>query len=740
MTKALATLFADVALDGNISKLLTYAVPEHMLDDARRGARVQIRVRGHLRRATIIALKTECSLERVEPLEEISPQLFDLPKDLLELAEWISTYYHTPLSRTLDVILPAHIKQEKAPQKQLWIARAKSKEELAAACAKLRAKAPAQARLIDVMLGATKGLFVTELLETSGSSKSSLDSLIEAGLLTQTAVDKERCPLESAEVFPSSPKKLSDEQARALEQISFDAFKPYLLHGVTGSGKTEVYLQAIEKVLSAGKSVIVLVPEIALTHQSAERFHSRLPGKIALTHHRLSSGERIDQFRRIASGERPVVLGPRSAIYSPLPNLGLVIVDEEHDGSYKSSEMPAVHARDVAIMRAKISNCPVILGSATPSLESFSNAKSGKYHLLSLTKKAVAKTPPKIHIVDMALEFAKEKKYVLFSEPLITAIKKRLERSEQIILFLNRRGYHSHLLCMSCGESIHCPACSVTLTFHKGESKLACHLCGYEQKVPRQCPSCGSDEQLKFKGVGTELVESTLRAMMPNIRTLRMDADTTRTKKGHAEILRAFRSGKADVLIGTQMIAKGLDIPAVTLAAVLSCDMSLQLPDFRASEQTFQLIAQVAGRSGRGRQEGEVILQTHLPKHPVIQAAASDDYIRFYEEEITSRECFGFPPFSKMARLLFRGKDEAAVWRAATEAFTAAQQALPSSYTLHPVSAPGYAKIGEVFRVQFFVRGPSHAGMQAALGAALGKTHAFSSVRLSIDIDPISTF
>lgn len=740
MREATATLFADVALDGNISKLLTYAVPQELIEDARTGARVQIRVRGYLRKATIIALKTECSLERVETIEQISPQLFDLPSDLLELAKWISSYYLTPLSRTLDVMLPSHVKQEKAPQKQLWIARAKSKEQLASACSLLRAKAPAQGRLIDVMLGVTKGLFASELLEKSGASKSSLESLIEMGLLSQTTVDKERCPLESAEVFPSSPKKLREEQAKALEQITFDTFQPYLLHGVTGSGKTEVYLQAIEQVLSLGKSVIVLVPEIALTHQSAERFQSRLPGKIALQHHRLSSGERIDQFRRIASGQRPVVLGPRSAIYSPVPNLGLVIVDEEHDSSYKSSEMPAVHARDVAIMRAKIANCPVILGSATPSLESFSNAQSGKYELLSLTKKAVAKTPPKIHIVDMALEFAKEKKYVLFSEPLITAMKKRLERHEQILLFLNRRGYHSHLICMSCGEAVHCPSCSVTLTFHKGENKLACHLCGHEQRLPRQCPSCGGDEPLKFKGIGTELVETALRALMPTIRTLRMDADTTRTKKGHAEILRAFRSGKADVLIGTQMIAKGLDIPAVTLAAVLSCDMSLQLPDFRASEQTFQLIAQVAGRSGRGKQAGEVFLQTHLPQHPVIQAAANDDYIRFYKEEISSRECFGFPPFSKMARLLFRGKEEPAVWRAATEAFAAVQHVLPSNYTLHPVSAPGYAKIGEVFRVQFFVRGPSHAGMRAGLSAALEKMRAFCSVRLSVDIDPVSTF
>lgn len=734
MTQSIATLFADVALDGNISKLLTYAVPEELIEEARIGARVQIRVRGSLRKATIIAFKTECSLERVEKIEEISAQLYDLPSDLLELAKWISTYYQTPLSRTLDVILPSHVKLEKAPQKQLWIARAKSKEELANACSKLRAKAPAQGRLIDVMLGVTKGLFATELLDKSGASKSSLDSLIDMGLLTQTPVDKERCPLDSAEVFPSSPKQLSEEQARALEQITFGTFQPYLLHGVTGSGKTEVYLQAIESVLKAGKSVIVLVPEIALTHQSAERFQSRLPGKIALQHYKLSTGERIDQFRRIAKGERPVALGPRSAIYSPVPNLGLVIVDEEHDGSYKSSEMPAVHARDVAIMRAKIANCPVILGSATPSLESFSNAKLGKYQLLSLTRRAVAKTPPKIHIVDMNLEFAKEKKYVLFSEPLITAMKKRLERHEQIVLFLNRRGYHSHLQCMSCGEAVHCPSCSVTLTFHKSENKLACHLCGHEEKVPRQCPSCGSDEQLKFKGIGTELVESTLRALLPNVRTLRMDADTTRTKKGHAEILRAFRSGKADVLIGTQMIAKGLDIPAVTLAAVLSCDMSLQLPDFRASEQTFQLIAQVAGRSGRGKRAGEVILQTHLPKHPVIQAAANDDYISFYETEISSRECFEYPPFSKMVRLLFRSRDEAAVWRAATEAFTALQQELPQSYTLYPVTTPGYAKIDEVFRVQFFVRGPSHAGMRAAIG----KIRVSSPVRLSVDIDPIS--
>lgn len=728
-------LFAEVALDANISKLLTYGVPENFLEEARIGARVTIKVRGYMRRGTIIELKEDCSLEKVSPINQIAPQVLDTPADLLDLARWISAYYITPLSRVLDVMIPAHVKLEKQMPKQMWIARGASKEKIAAACAKLRNSAPAQARTLEAMLRVKRGIFTSELIEMTGVSRSCIEALIEKKLLAQTLVEKERCPLEHAEVFTSKPKKLSLEQKTALDALKFEGFFPYLLHGVTGSGKTEVYLQAIERVLAAGKSAIVLVPEIALTHQSAERFHSRFPGLVALQHHRLSNSERIDQFGRLSKGERRIVLGPRSAIYSPIPNLGLIIVDEEHDGSYKSSEMPTIHARDAAVMRAKIVNCPVILGSGTPSLESYTNAKRGKYSLLNLTKKVAATSPLKVHTIDMTLEFAKHKKYVLFSDLLLKKIEERIKVGEQVILFLNRRGYHSHMLCMKCGEAIHCPSCSVTLTFHKGESKLACHLCGHEEPVHRQCPSCGSDEQLKFKGIGTELVESTLHSILPQVRTLRMDADTTRTKKGHEEILRAFRSGKADVLIGTQMIAKGLDIPTVTLAAVMSCDMSLQMPDFRASELTFQLIAQVSGRSGRGRQAGEVVLQTHLPKHPVIQSAALDDYVGFYKEEISSRELFGFPPFSRMARLLFKGKDERAVWDSANRAFNQAQKLLPPNFTLHPVAEAGYSRIGETFRVQFFIRGPSHIGMQEAIKAI----HTPTNVRLLIDIDPIST-
>ncbi|MCB1084834.1 MAG: primosomal protein N', partial [Chlamydiia bacterium] len=487
---------------------------------------------------------------------------------------------------------------------------------------------------------------------------------------------------------------------------------------------------------------ILLVPEIALTTQTIERLRSRFTEKLGILHHRLSDGERFDIWHGIRKGEIQIVVGARSAIFSPVKNLGLIIIDEEQETSYKQTEEePCYHARDVAVMRGKFSKATVVLGSATPSLESFFNAKLGKYTLLPLTKRAKGAHLPTVKMVDMKEEYVKQGGYTLFCQPLIEGIKERLKRGEQTLLFLNRRGYHTFQMCAGCGESIKCPHCSVSLTYHKKNHLLACHLCSYVlSPPPKKCSHCKEEATLNFKGVGTEQVERTLHALFPDIRTLRMDGDTTRHKGSHDRLFKQFKTGKADVLIGTQMIAKGLHFPAVTLVGVLNSDGALNLPDFRASENVFQLLTQVAGRSGRGDLKGEVIIQTRLKEHPIFRYAGAEDYQTFYNEEIGVRELFEFPPFSRLAKLTFSGKNEAFVKQIADRFYGSLLKRLPPSYILYPVIPSGYSKIKDNFRFKLLIKGKnplllSHLLKEERIAANLPR-----SVRLLIDIDPLSTF
>ncbi|MDX8430388.1 MAG: primosomal protein N' [Candidatus Algichlamydia australiensis] len=425
----------------------------------------------------------------------------------------------------------------------------------------------------------------------------------------------------------------------------------------------------------------------------------------------------------------------------PLPNLGLIIVDEEHDNSYKQTdEMPCYNGRDVAIMRAKLENAVCLLGSATPSLESYTNAKNGKYKLSILKNRPKNARRPKITLVDLMREAEKEKRIPLLSAPLLAAIEKRTALGEQSLLFLNRRGYNSFLLCSECNESIKCPHCELSLTFHKKENLLTCHLCDYTlNPPPRKCPKCAA-ETLNYRGAGTEQVERTLKAIFPEIRTLRMDADTTRHKGSHDELFKQFRSGKADVLIGTQMIAKGLHFPAVTLVGVLNSDGAMNIPDFRSSENLFQLVTQVAGRSGRSLLEGEVIIQSRMPTHPLIQLAAKDDYENFYTQEIEERKLFHYPPFTQIARLIFSGLKDGATMSFAKDARDILLKLLPPTYEILPVVPCGYAKIRDRYRFQFLIKGPKKGfTLSNALINLQTKLKTPKETRYTIDIDPQST-
>lgn len=497
-----------------------------------------------------------------------------------------------------------------------------------------------------------------QICDEAGVSISVLEAVIDKGAAQFIQEEVFRDPF-TKEVSRTQALQLTDEQQVALQAITtamdLQMAQTFLLHGVTGSGKTEVYLQAIQKVLEEGKEAIMLVPEISLTPQMTERFRSRFGEMVAVMHSGLSVGEKYDEWRKIQQGKVKVVVGARSAIFAPFTNIGLIILDEEHESTYKQEDSPRYHARDVAIWRSEFYKCPIILGSATPALESFARAKKGVYKLLSLKHRALHQALPTVFIADMREELRQGNRS-MFSQSLIEAIRLRLEKKEQMVLFLNRRGYSSFVLCRDCGTVVQCPNCDISLTYHRTTEKLKCHYCGYEEHVPQICPQCQSDH-IRYFGTGTQKVEEELYKLFPEARVLRMDVDTTKHKGAHEEILEIFGAGQADILLGTQMIAKGLDFPNITLVGVLSADTSLHLPDYRAAERTFQLLTQVSGRAGRHDKLGEVIIQTYTPEHYAIELAKSQEYEPFYEREMFLRRRSNYPPYYFVALIQLSHED-----------------------------------------------------------------------------------
>ncbi|MEA0554386.1 primosomal protein N' [Lysinibacillus irui] len=497
-----------------------------------------------------------------------------------------------------------------------------------------------------------------QICDEAGVSLSVLEAVIDKGAAQFIQEEVFRDPF-TKEVSRTQALQLTDEQQVALQAINTameqQTAETFLLHGITGSGKTEVYLQAIQKVLNDGKEAIMLVPEISLTPQMTERFRSRFGEMVAVMHSGLSVGEKYDEWRKIQQGKVKVVVGARSAIFAPFTNIGLIILDEEHESTYKQEDSPRYHARDVAIWRSEFYKCPIILGSATPALESFARAKKGVYTLLSLKQRALHQALPTVYIADMREELRQGNRS-MFSQSLIEAIRVRLEKKEQMVLFLNRRGYSSFVLCRDCGTVVQCPNCDISLTYHRTTEKLKCHYCGYEEHVPQICPQCQSDH-IRYFGTGTQKVEEEIYKLFPEARVLRMDVDTTKHKGAHEEILETFGAGQADILLGTQMIAKGLDFPNITLVGVLSADTSLHLPDYRAAERTFQLLTQVSGRAGRHDKPGEVIIQTYTPEHYAIELAKTQDYEPFYEREMFLRRRSSYPPYYFVALIQLSHED-----------------------------------------------------------------------------------
>ncbi|MEG7378388.1 primosomal protein N' [Bacillus subtilis] len=526
-------------------------------------------------------------------------------------------------------------------------------EELAKQAEELSRQAAKQQAILHFFIAEPEGVKIpaADLCKKTDASSATIKTLIQKGLLKESYEEVYRDPYQDKMFKKTEPLPLTDEQSAAFQPIrqtlDNDEHKVFLLHGVTGSGKTEIYLQSIEKVLAKGKEAIVLVPEISLTPQMVNRFKGRFGSQVAVMHSGLSIGEKYDEWRKIHRKEVRLVVGARSAIFAPFENLGMIIIDEEHESSYKQEEMPRYHAKEVAIKRAEHHSCPVVLGSATPTLESYARAQKGVYELLSLKHRVNQQVMPEVALVDMREELRNGNRS-MFSVELMEQLEETIAKGEQAVLFLNKRGYSSFVMCRDCGYVPQCPHCDISMTYHRYGQRLKCHYCGHEEPVPHTCPECAS-EHIRFFGTGTQRVEEELTKVLPNARVIRMDVDTTSRKGAHEKLLSAFGEGKADILLGTQMIAKGLDFPNVTLVGVLSADTTLHIPDFRSAEKTFQLLTQVSGRAGRHEKPGRVIIQTYTPSHYSIQLTKSHDYETFYQHEMAHRREQSYPPYYYLA-------------------------------------------------------------------------------------------
>jgi primosomal protein N' (replication factor Y) len=741
-------MIARVSLEIALRKEFDYSIPPGLIGQVEIGTRVQAPFGARKIFGTVTALAEESAHVNLKPiLRIVGAQTLITPK-ILTLARWIGEYYCCAPESALKSVLPEVVrKKEEGWKKQLFVRALPSSGEFP--------KLPKRQQEVWNLIEERREMPLAELLELAETTASTIRKLEDRGLVEITSEITERDPYAREHILPTHPLALNEAQAKALEAVKAAMGRSeekgplsstFLLHGVTGSGKTEIYLQAIAHALEQGKGAIVLVPEISLTPQTVERFKARFSsGKlqtlVAVLHSHLSAGERHDEWHKIRQGRARIVIGARSAIFAPVDPLGLIIVDEEHEQTYKQEESPRYHARDVAIMRGQMENSIVLLGSATPSLESYYNAKKGKYTLLELPERVDDQKMPRVRVVDMRQSAAKEKGNPIFSPQLKEAIHQRLEKQEQTILFLNRRGWATALQCPQCGYVATCPNCSVSMTYHRMEQKLVCHICGEIQKVPLVCPNekC-RNPSIRFSGTGTQRVEETLAKLFPQARVRRMDSDTMKRKDDYRKTLGDFRAGKIDILVGTQMIAKGLHFPNVTLVGIIHADSALHQPDFRAGERTFQLLTQVSGRAGRGDIEGEVFVQAFTPFHPAIQYARRHDYGGFYEQEIEFREQLKYPPANRVALLTLRGRNEDKVKFSAEHLKRELEKSLGEFKDLilaGPASAP-LLKAESFYRHQIMLRARAMSKLSQKLAKIVPSFALPEDVTLTVDIDPVN--
>lgn len=720
-------MLVKVAIDLALDRLFTYEVPEQLREKLAVGQLLCVPFGRRSARGFAIELADEDltggeerNSFKIKPVEAIVDEAPFFSENIIALSAKVAAYTASPLELVLRAALPAAVVKKNAHHKELLfvdpVIKAQGVENISR-----------RQQWLWEQIVRLDGGWMSQLCRELKTTPSSIKTLASKGLVKVAVRAKRRDPMAKCMILPSKPLPLNRSQADALRAIA-GSTSPVLLHGVTGSGKTEVYLQAIAAEISAGRDAIVMVPEISLTPQTVQRFASRFGDRVAVLHSALSDGERYDEWHRIRSGKANVVVGPRSAVWAPVKNLGLIVVDEEHENSYKQDETPRYNARDVAVLRGFTEKAKVVLGSATPSLESWMNVINGKYTLASMPQRAGSGKLPRVNLVEITDSS-------IFSKELLEAIKLRLDRAEQSILFLNRRGYSRSVVCQECGYTLECPECSMPYTYHQSDECLRCHVCGGWANVVHVCPNC-KKMSLANKGIGTQRAQAALMKCFPRARILRMDADSTSRRHSHEDILGAFGRGEADILIGTQMIAKGLDFPNVTLVGVINADSSLSQPDFRASERTFQLLSQVAGRAGRAELPGEVFVQSHDPDAYPIVAACRGDYAAFAKEELQVRKEGFFPPFCRFSLVKIKSRDlkTASDW---ADMYAKSLQAVKSLTVGDAMPSP-LEKADGWYRWQIWVRSESVAKVVKAWRWLIDKRPPPVSIKIAIDIDAVN--
>jgi primosomal protein N' (replication factor Y) (superfamily II helicase) len=744
-----ATKFARVAIPSRLSQPLTYAIPDDLRERIAIGMRVLIPLAKRQVTGVILELLDATPLTQTKPILSLPDDIPVIGPALLLLGQWIAHYYLATLSEVLAAILPSSLRRE-------------GQRTVSFGGEEISTCDPVEHQILDLLRQNKRGLNVKTLTRqiSSGNVHQALERLQSRGAVVihdRMPGRRRKKPVEIFEPSPEIPPKessftLTPEQQAALvtinERRQRGGFEVFLLHGVTGSGKTEVYLRAMEQTRQAGSQSLVLIPEISLTPQLIDRLSARFPGRVGILHSALTGAERWSQWWRIARGDADVVIGARSAVFAPLPRLGLIIVDEEHDPSYKQEEGLRYNGRDVAVMRGKLLACPVILGSATPAVESYENCRQGRYRLCEITGRVQSRPMPKIELVDLRaqgkISWDKDAgAHRLISQELADALRQNYDKARQSLIFLNRRGFANFLQCRLCGHILHCPYCSVTLTLHLQRRDLCCHHCNFRRPVIEVCPECGKSA-LSGIGSGTEQIEQALRQIVPDARIARMDRDTTSKRGSQEALIRRWQRGEIDIMLGTQMVTKGHDVSGVTLVGALLADMSLNLPDFRAAERTFQLLSQVAGRSGRGEEPGRVIVQTYTPKHYTMRHLLHHDYQAFFAEEIAFRRALNYPPFSRLVSLRIDGpKAQDVEVKAKTLAHSLRGELARNSRwrqeieILGPAPAP-ILKLRNRYRWQLLLKGKQSGALLDLAGHARGLLPRSRVNRLHIDVDPYS--
>ncbi len=735
-----ARVYADVALNRPVRTEFTYAIPAELEASVAPGVRVAVPFGPRREVGVVVALRAQGPARgKARAIAAVLDEEPLVDAKLIELARWISAYYGCSWGEALAAILPSALKREGGARRVAWIAAAEGVgiDQLAA----IETSHPRHHRLLRTLVDLGAPIEQRDVCRRVNLSVAYAQWLVKKGLarveMQGVAID----PLAGPVPERARPERLSDDQERAVAEImaplESGTYATFLLQGVTGSGKTEVYLRTIERALALGRGAIVIVPEISLTPQTVGWFRSRF-GRVAVLHSRMGDARRRDEWLAVRRREVRVVVGARSAIFAPVPDLGVVVVDEEHEPSFKQESTPRYHARDVAVVRARDAGAVCILGSATPSLESWHNARSGRYRHLRLASRIGARPMPKVEIVDLRAEPREAGETPLFSRRLVELLRAGSERNEQSILFQNRRGYAPVLWCPSCGETVRCAHCDVALTFHRRVDRAVCHSCCEEIAPPKQCPSCTAPK-LRFLGSGSERIESALSRLLPSARVARMDSDTMVRREDYEDVLERFGRGEIDVLVGTQMIAKGLDFPRVTLVGIVSADSALHQPDPRAAERTFQLLAQVAGRAGRGDMLGRIVVQTATPAHPAIACAARHDFEGFAASEMRLRQELGYPPYGRLLRAVFEDEEEdraEAGSRACADALR--PHVTDGAVLLGPAEAP-IARLRGRFRRHLLVKAPAGSPALARLrDRLLAWSDANPRPKLVVDVDPAS--